>query len=469
MSNKYNSLLKDTLLFAISSFVPKALSFFLVPLYTSTLTTYEYGIADMLTTIVSFLIPILTLSISDAVMRFTIENKEDKSPFQVGLAVTFYSTLLLLVIILINISFKIIDYAPAYQIYLVIHYCLLLLYGINMSYLRAVDRVKVLAVTSILNTVVILFSNIVTLLIFKWGFLGYLFSTIFGLFVTNLVIAYKVYDFTLIKNSLRIDIDLCKKMFKYSSPLVAAGIAWWVNSASDRYFVIYFCGLAANGLYSVAYKIPTILQMMQTVFSQAWLLSLYKEYDSAEGKSFVGNIYDIYNGFMCMGCAVLILFSIPFAHILYANDFFNAWKYVPPLLISVVFIANAGFFETMLTLFKKSKTVAATTVFGAIINTIINLILISKIGPLGAAIATALGYFVMWVSRIYYVNELYKFPVNWIKVFFQFFVLIIESYFMIVHQNYVICTILTFILMIINKNVVKMIFDKMLSIVSIVK
>ena len=55
-SNKYAALLKDTMLFALSAYLPKLISFFLVPVYTSCLTTYEYGVVDLIATTISFLV-----------------------------------------------------------------------------------------------------------------------------------------------------------------------------------------------------------------------------------------------------------------------------------------------------------------------------------------------------------------------------------------------------------------------------
>ena len=81
MNSKYHNLIKDLFLFAISVFIPKAISFFLVPLYTNCLTTKEYGIVDMIGTTTGLIIPFLTLDINDAVLRFTIEKKTEKKTF----------------------------------------------------------------------------------------------------------------------------------------------------------------------------------------------------------------------------------------------------------------------------------------------------------------------------------------------------------------------------------------------------
>ena len=60
-----------------------------------------------------------------------------------------------------------------------------------------------------------------------------------------------------------------RDMLKYSAPLIPAYVLWWITSASDRWFVKSLCGGGVNGVYSVAYKIPSLLMMFTTLFYQA--------------------------------------------------------------------------------------------------------------------------------------------------------------------------------------------------------
>ena len=86
IKEKYKYLWKNTLIFAISSFSTKFLSFLLVPLYTSFLSTAEYGKIDLITTTSTLLVYVLTINIADSVLRFTIENvKESEKILAVGL------------------------------------------------------------------------------------------------------------------------------------------------------------------------------------------------------------------------------------------------------------------------------------------------------------------------------------------------------------------------------------------------
>ena len=122
MKEKYGALIKDLFFFTISTFIPKAISFFLVPLYTNYLTTAEYGIADLVSTTVSLLVPILTLDINDAVMRYTIEDKDDKEPFRIAFFMVLKSIIIVVIAFAINNIFNIFELDYQITIFCILNY-----------------------------------------------------------------------------------------------------------------------------------------------------------------------------------------------------------------------------------------------------------------------------------------------------------------------------------------------------------
>ena len=190
-------------------------------------------------------------------------------------------------------------------------------------------------------------------------------------------------------------------MVKYSYPMVISAVAWWANNASDRYIVSFFIGVSAGGVYAVASKIPSIITTFQNVLMQAWSISAIKDFDKYDEDGFIGNIYTLMSCFLCMLCSLIILFNIPLSNIMFSGDFFVAWKYVPPLVLSVTIDGLSLFLGNLFFAVKDTKARACATIFGAIVNTILNLLLIKQIGVYGAAIATIVGYLVGFIySRI---------------------------------------------------------------------
>lgn len=139
--------------------------------------------------------------------------------------------------------------------------------------------------------------------------------------------------------------------------------------------------------------------MCYTVFSQAWTLSAIKEFDEQDQDGFFSQTYSVYNAVVCLVCSGLILFNIPLAKFLYAKDFFAAWSYSSVLLISVMFNALTVYMGSLFSAANETKKSATTTIISAISNTLLNAVLIPLIGALGAAIATAAAYMIMWLIR----------------------------------------------------------------------
>ena len=235
--------------------------------------------------------------------------------------------------------------------------------------------------------------------------------------------------------------------------MVANAIGWWINNASDRYVIIYFLGMSANGIYSVAGKIPAILNILQTIFAQAWSLSVVKEFDAEDSNLFFTNTYVIYNCFMTIGCSGLILFDKIVSKFLYAKDFYVAWRYVPFLTIAIVFGSLSGYIGGFFSATKNTKIYGQSTIWGAIANIVLNLILVPLFGAIGAAIATCISYFVIWVFRLFHSKKLIKLRVNFKKNCISYVLLLIQTFLLFIIDGiwlYCLETFLFFIILFIH-------------------
>ncbi len=416
MNRKYKSLTQNTVLFAISSFGTKFLSFLLIPLYTNVLSTADYGIADVLSTTTSLLIIVFTLNVADGVLLFGLDKKND--PIEIlsyGFRVFFTGLSVLTFGMVLITMFHVIDWPVWYFIFVFLYFIASEIYQIFSNYLRAVDDVAGVALTAVISSGSYLLSNVILLLITDMGLKGYLLSTIIGPAVGSAAC------FLRSKLSLNdiykahCNAEVRRALIRYCFPLVFNSLALWINSCLDRYFITGMIGSSENGIYSVANKIPIILSTFYTVFSQAWTLSAVKEYDKDDEDHFFSQTYEIYNGAMCIVCSFIILMNIPLARILYAKDFFEAWKYSSVLLVGTLFNSLTAFIGSLFSASKKSSILASTTVISAIVNTIMNITLIPRFGVMGASIATAVALFLMWAIRILCVRSIVRLEVNYFK------------------------------------------------------
>lgn len=414
MREKYKYLGKNTFIFAISSFGTKFLSFLLVPLYTNILSKEEYGSADLITTTATLLIYVLTINIADAVLRFSIDRKSEQGEIlSYGIHVLTFGTLWCALGLGVVFLTGLVSWPFYYYLFILLNFYSNALYQVLTYYMRGVGKVTQVAIAGIISSIGLIASNILFLIVYKIGIVGYLISLVIGPFLAS------VYCFIIIREPIRTYfVNSCDKktmseMRSYCIPLIFNNVALWINAFLDRYFVTGYCGVGENGIYSVANKIPVILATCYTVFAQAWNLSAIKEFDPEDSDGFFSKTYWVYNSLITMVCSTLILFNIPLAKFLYAKEFFQAWNYSSVLLLSVMFNSLTIIIGSIFSAVKATKIIATTTVISAIVNSVFNIILIPRIGALGAAIATVMAYIVMWATRLIFSRKYIKFRLNW--------------------------------------------------------
>ena len=397
-------LLGDTLLFGISSFGSRILLLLLTPLYTSLLTKAEYGTADLLQITITFLYPLLTLATADAAMRFAMD-KAVRREAVLGNALLF----VLLASLVTACTYPLIrawsEELAAYFGYFLLLFTLFNLHNALSSFIKGCGQTVLFAVQGVLHTVAIIASNLILLLGFRMRLDGYLYSLAIGYALPIVVIFFggRLWRYLALP---RIDRPLLRAMLQYSLPLIPALLAWEINSHIDRYMIIGFLGVAENGLYGVAHKIPTMLSAILTIFIQAWQLSAIENHGQADEADYHTRVYQSLETVSLLGCMLLILLNKPIARLLFAGEFFEAWHYVPMLVVSAMFSALSGFLAAAFRAEKKTTGLLLSVIAGAAVNILLNFALLPTIGLQGAAIATAVSFLFVWLIRLFSVQRL---------------------------------------------------------------
>ncbi|MDO4188774.1 MAG: polysaccharide biosynthesis C-terminal domain-containing protein [Lachnospiraceae bacterium] len=467
---KLKYLTKNIALFSISNFVSKILVFLLVPFYTNVLTTYEYGVADIIQVTLLLLVPMITLNIGEAALRFGVEEVKNRvGIFNVGIKYVVRASLVVAFVCFAlrgSISFiPVIDPSKAEEIkwYLLLFVFLFAanaLYEFLVLYFQGSELVETVVLGSIACTAATIAFNLLFLLGIKIGLNGYIYSQILAYAIASvLMIAIGKKRVEEIVKGVNIEGEISEsgvsgsledRMLEYSKPMIMYSTASWVNNAVDRYFVLYLCGAAVNGVYGVAYKIPAILMVFQRIFAQSWQMSATKAHKDEDSEEFFSNMYKVYNSFMVLGCGFLVLIVKLLAGFLFRKEFFEAWKFVPPLLISVIFGALTGFLGSICLAHKDSKSMGKATGIGALVNVILNLLFIPTYQAMGAAVATGISYFTMCMMALFFVRSHVKLKVSFIRNFISYIVLIIQSVITISEpRGYVVYSLVLFVTLVV--------------------
>ena len=289
MNKKFRLLFKDTLLFALGSLGSKMILFFLVPLYTNYLTTVEYGIADLVFTTAQLIIPIVSVVIFEAVIRFGL--MKDKNPAEVlkaGIIVGILGTILTIAITPLYGLYS--PIAP-WKWYICVYVVLSFSSSIFKSYLKVKDKNKQYAIISIIQTICLALVNILLLVVFHVGIKGYLISNIVSIGLSVVLAAHYgniISDFL----NVHINQQLLGEMVLYSAPLILNDLSWWVIHSSDKYMIEAMISASALGIFTAATKIPSLINVLISIFGQAWNISSIKEMDSTNDTQFYSNVFE---------------------------------------------------------------------------------------------------------------------------------------------------------------------------------
>lgn len=397
MKSREKYLFKNTMVFAIGSIGTKMIAFFLVPLYTNTLNTSEYGIADLIYTIGTVLVPLLTLNISEAIMRFALDKDANYDRIM-NIGVIF----LTIATVAGSVIFPVAEWFGAVKGYggYIYFYTVSLAYSqVMLYYLRGKEELLKYSIGNIVHAVMIAILNIAFLKLFKWGLHGYFLAYIIANLITALY-AFAVGHVGSTFKGFSLDKILCRNMLKYSVVLIPNSLMWWIMNSSDRVMLTSMMGTTANGIFAVSYKIPTLLTTLTTIFNQAWCYSAIREDESTDRDLYYNQVFENLVAFILSGAAFILAIIKPFMKIYIAADYYVAWEYTPYLIIGFVFLTIATFLSSTYTVNKDSKGFLYSGTCGALLNIVLNWILIKRIGIAGAAIATAVGYIVVFVYRV---------------------------------------------------------------------
>jgi O-antigen/teichoic acid export membrane protein len=397
--DKYKKLVSNTVIFAIGSFGAKFLSFFLVRLYTDVMSEAQYGIADLLYQTVNIFYPLITLAAADAVIRFGVDRGFDNA--KVYSSALFITTAGCAVFALLSPVLNTIPEFYGYTFFIYAACMFSCLRQITASFIRARGQIKLFAADGIGATLTTVIFNLFFLLVFGLGVKGYILSIICS-DILSIVFLY-ITGGVARQINFRGIFPVMRAMLRYSAPLVPTYVLWWITSASDRWFVIGMVGEAQNGIYSAAYKIPSLLMMFTTLFFQAWQLSVIENKDESDLPEFYGHIWRAYSSLLFVGACGLIWICKPLTDILVDTDgkaFGESYRFCAVLIIATIFQCACQFLTSVYNVKKKSKNACLTALAAAAANILLNFLLIPLWGVLGAAIATAAAYLLCYVIRM---------------------------------------------------------------------
>lgn len=390
-------LIKNTIIIAIGKFSTQIVSFLLLPLYTSILTKAEYGTFDFINTLVLFLVPIFTLLMEEAMFRFLIDadSKEEKK-IVITQSIIFVVANLIIGSLILFIILSILKYE--YKYYLILFIFASIYNGLSQALSRGTGQIKLYSFTAFASSSLSIILNVIFIVYFRIGVKGLLLSFIVANIIspTFVFIRLKIWNYISTKN---INIDKMKEMIKYSIPLVPNSVSWVIINLSSRLIITPILGVEANGIYAIANKFPNIMNTIYGYFYTAWKEEASRAIKEEGSVKYYNLIYkDLKRVLFAISICLISILPLIFG-IFIDKSFSQAYKYIPLLIISMFFCNISGFYGGIFSAMKDTKVMGSSTIISAIINIVLNILLIKPLGLYSAVLSTVIANLVICIYR----------------------------------------------------------------------
>ncbi len=438
MLNKIKQLVNETLVYGILQIFGRFLTFLLTPLYTNFLTKTDNGDISYVWSILAFLNIIYSLGMESAFFRFYDKNDIEKSKsvfshaYFVMFGISFSFTILILIfsnyiashitsspqgLSLIRLS----AFIPLVDTIIMIPFALL----------RINHKAKRFALARFLAILVTIILNYIFLVTYKIGIVGVAYAQIFGNIIPFIILIPEV-----LKNlKFKIDKKLLKDMFIFGLPTVPAYLSSIILQIGDKPLFKEITGSSEQlGIYNANYKLGIPMMLAVTAFDYAWkpfYLNNYKEEGSKQLYSRILTYYTIICAivFLLVSLFIPYLVRMPFLGGRFINPEYWVGIGIIPIILGAYYFTgvysniSAGF-----NISKQTKYLSISVGVSAILNILLNIILIPYFSYYGAAWATFLAYFINALILYYY--SLKVFPIEYeFKRIFTIIIVTLSIYF----------------------------------------
>lgn len=426
--SREKELAKNTAILTFGKICTQFVSFFLLPLYTAILEPGVYGIADLFNSYIYLIIPLVSLMLDQGLFRFLLDCRDD-SARQKKLLTTVLGVNVI-TCIAYGVLFCLIQpfIHSEYKIFLLIDVIINVITNTFLQFARGTGRNGIYSLESFLSAALVIVSNVILLAVLRMGAWGLFLSTVIGRSIALLVLilALRVWKYVDVRAYSK---QTLKKLLFYSIPFIPNQLSWWVVGVSDRTIISWFLSVAANGIYSVANKFSSIYIMFYNIFNLSWTESVSLHIRDSDVKEYLEKTINTMFSLFYSACLGIIAYMPLVFPILINQQYSEAYNQIPILMLAVLMQAVVGLYSVIYVALKKSKEIAKTSFWAAVINIVVDVVLIKTIGLYAASISTLVAYGTMAVYRYFHIKRYIDVPL-WHKLrFFVITILVLISYY----------------------------------------
>ena len=396
--SRSSKFVKDIGIYAIGNIGSKIITFLMVPMYTHYVDKSDFGYYDLCFTWCLLLMPFVTLQLRDGAFRFLIDCDSDTRRQRI---VTFVSRTLISTTVLSCIITAALALFTNIQ-YLGYALGMLLAMSFQEVYsqvFRGLRNNRAFVTVGILSALGIGLFSIFFVVGLGWGIKGIFLANILARVLALIIVEARV---RLITRNTRWSIssrEVAHDILRYTLPLLPGSLCWWLTGSSDRLFITHFLGLDVNGVYAVATRFTGIIYTLAIIYYQAWQETAILQYNSPDRDRFFSKMFNSYItllGLIFVGYVFLLKVNYGW---LVASQYSESLNYIYPLGLSAVIFAAAAFFDMGYQCAKDTKRTLPAIVLSAIVNVVLNFLLIKPLGTYGVIVTQLVTYLVLFIYR----------------------------------------------------------------------
>lgn len=417
---------KAFLSFGLATSIQKLLGFIILPIYTRYFNKVEYGIIDMVATVLSIAAIFGLLQLETALQRYYYEYKGLKRKLLVsniymmiaGLSIMIGILLFVLAPLISNSLFGSVEYA----ILLRIASIQLPLNNINMLGLVLLrfekENFKFLKVI-LVNVFFSLLLVYLFIIRFEIGLSGVFYAQIGAIFISSSLATYYIRNFVVIKHSKLI----ARISLKFALPQFPARVGSIVLGQANRFFMLAYLSLGAIGIYSVSMKLASSIQLINTAFILAWGPFMNAQFKNKNNKQVFANVFPLVVGGTFLFVCLITLYSQEMVQLLATEEFYSSYKYVGGLALFFSLYIIKEVVDIGPRIREKTKFISYNFFLSVIVNVVCLYIFIQLFALEGVVLSMIITNLFLVIISWIVSNRLYYIPFN----IFHFVILIIPA------------------------------------------
>jgi len=414
------TLLRNSFVYIVAEFINRAFPFFLLPILTRFLSPEDYGILATFSVLVSILIVLVGVNTHGAIsVNFF---KLDREKIRVYIANIFIvlgsSMIVFLVLTLVFGEYfsRILSIPEEWIVVAVVIAGMQFITTVNLMLWTLEKNPKAYAIYQIIQSLFVVVLTLVFIIGIGMKWEGQVLAKAIATIVFSLISVIYIIKRRYLK--FKLDTSFIRDALKFSAPLVPYSLAAWVRNGADKFLIVALVGTSATGLYSVGYQIGLIVSVLITAVNKAWGPYLLKILNTIpteqEKKKFVVMTYGYGLGLLLFAYTLGVLAEL-FMPILVGEEFSGASEFVFWIALAYAFQGMNYMVVGYLFFQKKTVALAVSNVMIAIFHIALGYALIISLGPIGAAYATVISFFISFVWTWWLSQKAYPMPWNIFK------------------------------------------------------